>query len=267
MKKVSTPSRDETANIAKKVLVMGVKGGTGKSMVAVNLALELARRGHKVGLVDIDIDSSNEGEILRVMDRTMTLDDDRNFVPVEVKGIKLFSMGLFHREADKAFTKTGEQNRQIVRDAIKHTAWGKLDYLILDAPAGSSDEIRAVIEAIETLDGAIITTQPTTVVDCQRALQVCSRFFIPVYGIIENMAYGMTECGERPICPKCRKEFDPFGKGDVVKRLAKRYGVLYLGQVPLISDMPARVSKGDPTLPPVAIDPIKLVADKMEAKE
>lgn len=247
----------------KNIMVISTKGGTGKSTLSCNISLELIKRGKKVGLIDADIDSSNEGEILRIMDAHINLNAERMFVPIETHGIKLFSMGLYYNSSGKAFTKTGEQNRQVIHDIIKHTEWGELDVLVCDLPAGSSDELRAVTASLGKVDGAVIVTIPTTIVDCQRALESCSRFFIPVYGIVENMAYALTECNCRPTCPKCNKEYNPFGGRDAVERIAEKHGVAFFGQIPLISDMPQRIASGNPRFPEVAIDPILRAVDKI----
>ena len=141
--------------------------------------------------------------------------------------MKLFSICLHPAfQGVKAFTKRGSQNDQIINDAIRYTVWGELDFLICDLPAGSGDELRAVLSRLENIIGMVIVTLPSTVDDFKRALDIAGRFHVPVLGVVENMV--------SVVCPYCAEEFNLYGSDwrTEIESICEDLELNYLGGVP-----------------------------------
>jgi Mrp family chromosome partitioning ATPase len=216
--------------------VVGIKGGVGKSLVAIALAKMYAKFG-RVGLVDCDIDSSNIPGMLNIQQRMRPSKDKIHFVPIWVnenlKVVSLECMGLGRKRA--AVTKEGKQHQQIIRDIIEMTVWGQTRTLIADMPAGSSDEFLGILDVFDHLDGIIAVAQPSTSEDFARVVDLCKYHGITLLGVVENMNGCLTECGVAPICPACMKEFAPLGK-DVIKNICIEKQLDYFGGIPLTSE-------------------------------
>jgi len=215
--------------------VLGIKGGVGKSLIAIALAKALSRY-YNVGLVDCDIDSSNVPGMLDAKEGMKLSKDGVRFIPVwvtpKLKMVSLESIGFGRKRA--AITKEGKQHQQIIRDLIEQTVWGRTQVLIADMPAGSSDEFLGVMSIFDHLDGCIAVAQPSTAEDFHRVIDLCKYYGINLMGVIENMNGTLTECGVPAACPVCHKEFSPLGK-DVIRDICMQKGVTYLGGIPLTS--------------------------------
>ena len=233
---------------------MGIKGGTGKSVNAVNIA-KLLSQYYKVGLVDLDIDSPNLPMMLGIKE-DMKVNKNHHFIPIHVtNNLKVFSMGAFNQRGEQGMSRSGEMNRLTIKQALQETEWVDIDIFVLDQPAGSSDEFRASIEVFPSLIGAVIVTLPTTTEDLLRCFDLTSRFMIPILGVIENMYGAITECGVEPICPKCQKVFKPLGDS-VNKKLCEERGIEYLGSIPVLSEYSTQLKKGNPLIPEQYNEPI-----------
>lgn len=208
------------------IAVSSGKGGVGKSTVAVNLAISLAKEGARVGLLDADILGPNIPMMMGVEE--MPPPRERKMVPAEAFGVKFISTG-FLVKADQPLVWRGPMLHSAIRQLLTDVNWGELDYLVIDLPPGTGDAQLSLAQAIP-LSGAIIVTQPMEVAaaDALRGLKMFEKLDVPIIGIVENMS----------------GEF--FGEG-AGEHLAEKYETAFLGSVPL----DANVRKGGDTGEPI----------------
>lgn len=213
------------------IAIASGKGGVGKSTVAANLALGLAKKGAKVGLLDADIHGPSIPTMLGVKDRkpgVQQVGEKHKILPVEVDGIKVVSIGFLVNEL-QAVVWRGPMVSSALRQFISDVIWGELDYLILDLPPGTGD-VHLTLAQMAQITGSIIVTTPQEVAsaDARKAIAMfqMDSVNIPILGVIENMAYFEPE--ELP-----GKKYYLFGQ-DGGKRLAEQYKVPFLGELPLI---------------------------------
>lgn len=230
--------------VAHIVAVASGKGGVGKSTVAANLALALAARGERVGLLDADIYGPSQHLVMGVRDEDRTgRDEQGRFVPVERHGVKLVSMGLFVGEGD-ALAWRGPMLTRALKQFLEESAWGELDYLVLDLPPGTGDVQLTLTREIK-LDGGVVVTTPQDVAlaDVVRGVKMFEQAGTPVLGVVENMALHS--------CPSCGHETRIFGS-DGAEALARSAGLAMLGSVPLDRTLRESCDSG---VPLVAADP------------
>ena len=225
------------------ICVASGKGGVGKSTVAVNLAVSLARQGAAVGLIDADIHGPSVPLMLGIKGRKpeVRLIKDKHFiVPVDADGIKVLSIGLLVDER-QAVVWRGPMVTSALRQFVTDCIWGKLDYLIVDMPPGTGDVHITVAQTLN-LTGAVVVTTPQEVAltDARKALSMfgLDNINVPVIGIVENMAYFTPE--ELP-----ENKYYIFGK-DGGKKLAEEYEVPFLGQIPLVQGIREGGDNGKP---------------------
>jgi ATP-binding protein involved in chromosome partitioning len=223
------------------------KGGVGKSTVAVNLALALARSGAKVGLCDCDLYGPSIGLMFGVNERPMADEHDR-ILPIEREGLKLMSMGFLIDDGSPAVLR-GPMVTRYTQQFLRQVAWAPLDYLILDLPPGTGDIQLTIVQTI-ALSGAVIVTTPQEValIDARKAVGMFQKTNVAVRGIVENMSYFL--------CPSDGKRYDIFGSGGG-EREAARLKVPLLGQIPI--EMAVREG-GDIGRPVVSAEPDGAVA-------
>ncbi len=208
---------------AKSVVAVGSgKGGVGKSTIAASLALGLARAGSQVGLMDADVYGPSIPHLLGVNRRPEIVEN--RIQPIEVSGLKVISMGFLVAPGE-AVVWRGPMLHGAITQFLRDTAWGELDYLIIDLPPGTGD-IALTLSQLLPLSGAVVvcTPQDVALLDAVKAVAMFRKVNIPVLGMVENMS-GF-------VCPECGKRYDIFGSGGA-KRRAVELGIPFLGEVPI----------------------------------
>ncbi|HKT48362.1 MAG TPA: Mrp/NBP35 family ATP-binding protein [Candidatus Acidoferrales bacterium] len=220
------------------VAVASGKGGVGKTTVAVNLSLALARLGHKVGLLDADVYGPNVPIMLGTTQEPLAT-MNRQIIPVEVQGVKMISMGLLN-PGDKPMIWRGPMLHSVITQFLRSVQWGDLDYLIIDLPPGTGDVQLTLIQTV-AVTGAVVVTTPSTVAlaDVRKAIEMFRQVNVEVLGVVENMSTFA--------CPHCGKPVDIFGHGEGAKT-AQAYGVPVLGEI----EIDPRIRIGGDTGQPVA---------------
>lgn len=207
------------------IAVASGKGGVGKSTVAANLAVALAKTGASVGLVDTDIYGPSVPTMFGLQGERPNINTQRKLIPLEKFGVKLLSMG-FLVDTDEAVVWRGPMVSSAVKQFLTEAIWGPLDYLVMDLPPGTGDIQLTIVQTVP-LSGAVIVSTPQDVAldDARKGVTMFRKVNVPVLGIIENMAYFIP-----PDAPD--KKYYIFGK-DGARNLASRLEVPFLGEVPL----------------------------------
>ena len=208
------------------IAIASGKGGVGKSTVAVNLAVALAKDGAEVGLVDADIYGPSIPLMLGISGKPRIYQDkdSTKMVPLESYGIKVMSIGLLVDDNAPIIWR-GPMASGAVKQFMSDVEWGNLDYLIFDLPPGTGDIQLTLVQTIPLTSAVIVTTpQEVSLIDARKALKMFQRVNVPVAGIVENMSYF--------IAPDTKKRYDIFGIGGGSK-LAEELGVPFLGGIPL----------------------------------
>src|SRR5271166_1397686 len=232
------PQRQPIPGVKYLVAVASGKGGVGKTTVAVNLALALAKMGNKVGLLDADVYGPNVPIMLGSKAEPMATPQQR-IIPVQAQGIKMISMGLLN-PGDKPVIWRGPMLHSVITQFLRSVEWGELDYLVIDLPPGTGDVQLTLIQTVE-VTGAVVVTTPSTVAlaDVRKAIEMFRQVNVEVLGVVENMSTFN--------CPHCGKGIDIFGHGEGAKT-AVAYGVPILGEI----EIDPRIRIGGDTGKPVA---------------
>ena len=239
------------------IAVASGKGGVGKSTVASNLAVALARRGRKVGLLDADIYGPSQPKMMGVSQRPSS-PDGKTIEPLVAHGVTMMSIGLMMKE-NEAVVWRGPMLMGALQQLLGQVAWGKLDVLIIDLPPGTGDVQLTLCQRTQ-LTGAIVVSTPQDValLDARKALDMFHKLKTPVLGLVENMS--------TYVCPNCGHESHIFGHGGVAAE-ARKLDLPFLGELPLALDV--RVA-GDAGTPVAATDsplaaPYLSLADRLIA--
>ena len=218
------------------VIAVGAgKGGVGKSTVAVNLAVGLARKGHTVGLLDGDIYGPSVPTLLGLHDaETMVMEG--HLQPFAVHGIRAMTIGKLV-DPEKPLIWRGPMAHGAFKQLIEQTRWGELDYLVIDLPPGTGD-VPLTMAQMLSLTGAVIVCTPQRVAqdDAVRAVRMFQQLKVPLLGIVENMSYFVGDDG---------KEYDLFGRGGA-EQMAQRMGLPFLGGVPINTKLRQHSDQGTP---------------------
>jgi len=209
------------APVRNAIAVASGKGGVGKSTVAVNLAVALAKSGARVGLMDADIYGPNVPTMMGAL--TMPSPKDDKLQPAESYDVKMMSMGYLVKPGQPLIWR-GPMLNSAIRQFISDVEWGELDYLIIDLPPGTGDAPLSLAQALP-LTGVVIVTLPQAVSleDASRGLEMFRTLEVPILGVIENMSYLTLPDGSR---------MDVFGQGGG-ETMAKFYNVPFLGAIPM----------------------------------
>ncbi len=228
--------------IKNKILVMSGKGGVGKSTVSVNLALSLAQKGYKVGLMDVDIHGP---DVVRMLDLTGTLEPPKSkndmVAPLAYnENMKVVSLEYMMRDRDEAIIWRGPLKIQAIRQFVSDFDWGELDYLIIDAPPGTGDEPLSVAQTIPLLKAIVVTTpQKVALADVRKSINFCKTVKVDIVGVVENMS-GF-------VCPHCNETVDIFSSGGG-EQVAREFDLPFLGRVPMDPKVVVAGDDGKPYL-------------------
>ncbi len=214
------------SKVKHKIMVMSGKGGVGKSTVAANLAVAMAKLGKRVGILDSDIHGPSIPKIMGVEGLHPSGGPTGIYPILSGSGVRVISMDFFLESSDMPVIWRGPLKMSAIRQFLGDVDWGELDYLFIDLPPGTGDEPLSVMQLLPELDGTVIVTAPSdlsqTVV--RKAVNMSRKMNISVIGIIENMS-GF-------VCPKCGERYDLLGSGGG-KRMAEEMKVNFLGQIPI----------------------------------
>jgi ATP-binding protein involved in chromosome partitioning len=218
------------------IAVASGKGGVGKSTVASNLAVALARQGRRVGLLDADIYGPSQPKMMGVSKRPSS-PDGKIIEPLVAHGVTMMSIGLMLKE-DEAVVWRGPMLMGALQQLLGQVAWGKLDVLIIDLPPGTGD-VQLTLCQRTHLTGAIVVSTPQDValLDARKALDMFAKLKTPVLGLVENMS--------TYICPNCGHEAHIFGHGGVAAE-ALKLDLPFLGELPLALDVRVAGDSGTP---------------------
>jgi ATP-binding protein involved in chromosome partitioning len=208
--------------VAHVVAVGSGKGGVGKTTVAVNVAVALAKLGHRVGLIDADIYGPNVPMMMGQTRQPSIVGADR-IEPLTSHGVKFISVGLIS-PGDKPMVMRGPMLHQIIRQFLQQVEWGELDFLIVDLPPGTGDVVISLVQTVP-LTGAVVVSTGSSVAlqDARKALEMFHQVKVEVIGLVENMSQMTLSDGE---------VIDVFGAGET-ERTAQQYGLEFLGAVDL----------------------------------
>jgi Mrp family chromosome partitioning ATPase/predicted Fe-Mo cluster-binding NifX family protein len=224
--------KEQLGQIKHKLLVMSGKGGVGKTSVAVYLALGLARRGYRVGLLDVDLHGPDVPRMLGISGR-LGLDEEQHLIPYAYDAhLQVVSMECLIADRDEAVIWRGPLKHSFIQQAISQVQWGKLDFLVIDSPPGTGDEPLSVAQTVTGAQAVIVTTpQEVSLADVRKAINFCRKVGMLILGLVENMS-GL-------ICPHCGEEIPLFSAGGGKKTTA-------LMNVPLLASLPfdLRVMQG-----------------------
>ena len=246
VRKPKDPTADRKAleGVAHVIAIGSGKGGVGKSTVAANLAVALARTGARVGLLDGDIYGPNLPRMLGV--RRQPSQRDGKILPVEAWGLRFMSMGLLVDQGE-AVVWRGPMLHGAIKSFLHDVDWGELDYLLVDLPPGTGDVQLSLIQQT-SVAGAVVVTTPSSVAieDAVKAVNMFAKLQVPVLGVIENMSYF--------VCPNCHERHGIFSSEPAEDR-ALAMGLPFLGAIPIHPDVRAGGDAGRP-----------VVAEKPEAE-
>ena len=207
------------------LFIMSGKGGVGKSMVTVNLAVALAARGCKVGVLDVDLHGPSVPVLLGLKEKLTVADDGTALFPLQRgDNMRVLSVSLLLTESDVAVIWRGPQKNAAIRQFLSGVIWGDLDYLLIDSPPGTGDEHLAILQAIPTAQCLMVTTpQELSLSDVRKALNFLEKIKANLFGVIENMS-AFT-------CPHCGGNISLFAK-DGGRALAQKRNIPFLGTIP-----------------------------------
>lgn len=213
--------------IKNRIAIVSGKGGVGKSTVTAGIALNLAKKGYKVGVLDADVSGPNMPHLLGVESRHME-GDQNGLLPIEsVYGIKVASVEFLIEASDSPVVWRGPMRSSLINQFLADVQWGDLDFLLVDLPPGTGDEPLSIMQTIP-LTGLVVVSTPSnlSLLDVSKIINMAKMLDTRILGMVENMAYFE--------CPDCHKKVFPFGE-NTVKSMSDKYGLVMLGSIPMDS--------------------------------
>jgi len=210
--------------IKNKIIVMSGKGGVGKTSTSVNLSIALAKKGHNVGIMDVDLHGPDVPRMLG-LDGMPEVNQNKKLDPLRFsENLKAISIESFTPGKDDAIIWRGPLKYAAIRQFIGDVDWGELDFLVIDSPPGTGDEPLTVAQIITDAKAVIVTTpQEVALADVRKSINFCKTVKMEIFGLIENMS-GLS-------CPHCGEMIDLFGSGGG-ERTARETGIRFLGSIP-----------------------------------
>ncbi len=233
--------KERMSRIKSTILILSGKGGVGKSTVAVNVAVELAKRGKRVGILDVDIHGPSIPGMFG-LDGKRVLSNGEEIIPAQfTDNLWVMSIAFLVEDKKDAVIWRGPMKYNVIRQFISEVKWGDLDYLIVDSPPGTGDEPLSVAQLTGENTNAIVVTTPQRVAidDVRKSITFCRKLDLHVLGIVENMS-GF-------VCPHCGETVNIFDTGGGEK-LGKEMGIPFLGRVPIDPTIVGSCDSGVPYL-------------------
>jgi ATP-binding protein involved in chromosome partitioning len=233
--------KDKMSEIKHKIAIISGKGGVGKSLVTVNLAVGLAMEpyGEKVGILDADLTGPTIPKMLGVRGKRLQ-SGLKGIEPAEGPlGMKIVSMDFLLPSEETPVIWRGPLKMGAIRQFLGEVDWGTLDYLLVDLPPGTGDESLSILQLLPEMEGVVIVTIPSEVSQAvvKKAITFARQMNVPIFGVVENMS-GM-------VCPHCGKLIDVFSKGGGAK-VAEEMSVHFLGSIPMDPKISEDSDKGRP---------------------
>lgn len=213
------------SKVKHQIAVMSGKGGVGKSTMAVNIAVALAKKGYKTGIMDVDIHGPNVPRMLNIEQNSLIIGED-GILPIKaMENLEVISMQFVLPSFDSPIIWRGPKKTSAIRQFLAEVSWNYLDVLVVDCPPGTGDEHLAILQSIQ-LDGIIMITTPHLLScdDLKKSINMAKNLKVKIIGIIENMS--------EFLCPNCKTEIPIFGKENC-KEIALEMGVPFLGSIPI----------------------------------
>jgi len=235
VKRQAPPPQAGIPGVKNIIAVASGKGGVGKSTVAVNLALSLAKLGLKVGLLDADIYGPSVPRLLAITEKPES--DGHRLMPIERHGIKTMSIGFLVKE-DEAMIWRGPMVQSALSQMLADVAWAPLDVLVLDMPPGTGDAQLTIAQRVP-LKGAVIVSTPQDIalIDAKKGIAMFNKTQVPILGVVENMSMFT--------CPDCGSSHAIFGHGGA-RETAEKLGAPFLGEIPLVPRIRETSDSGQP---------------------
>jgi len=225
----------KTQKIKRKIMILSGKGGVGKSMVSANLALSLAKKGLRTAIFDIDVHGGSLPIYLSLKNKRLVLKEGKLHPVIGPLGIKIVSVSFLLPKPDQPVIWRGPLKIKFIRDMLLDVEWGELDIMIIDTPPGTGDELQAIAQNVNRLDGGIAVTTPTdlSMHILKRSLGFLKKMRIPPLGIVENLSY--VECPDG-------SKLKVFGESDPERAL----GIPLLARIPLSKEIAEPPENGEP---------------------